>query len=89
MPSENQCEIARQITGSNTSSIDINTQCRTISSADRFLLPKTIKKFLKTKNVPVEGGWKVYKDDLDGIALDYLVSSAAAYCIYKDWQKKK
>ncbi len=89
MPSEKQCDTARQITGSNTPSIDINTQYRTISASDKFLLSHAIEKFLKANNVPVEGGWIVYRDQLDGIALDFLVSSATAYCIYKDWKSSK
>ena len=87
MPNEKQCNIARQITQSNTPDIDVNIQYSTIRSSDKLLLCLEIDKLLKRYDIPVEGGWYVHKSELDNIAQEHLVSSATAYCIYKEWMK--
>jgi hypothetical protein len=86
MPSARQCERARQITGSKASDIEINIQCNGINGADKFILSNSIEKLLRTHNVQIEDGWKMFKQEFQSIALEYLVDPAAAFCIYKDWK---
>ena len=89
MPSEKQCMTARQATGSRTSNDDINVQYSMISGSERFLMSRSVEKLLKTHGVSAEEGWMKYKKELEDIALDYLVDSATAFCLYMDWKRSR
>ena len=89
MPSGKQCDLARRVTGSKESDININMQCDAISSSDKFLLSNSIDRLIKKFSVSIETGWDVLKEDLERIALEYLVGPAASYCIYKEWKHKQ
>ncbi len=89
MPSEKRCNAAREVTGSRLTNIEINIQYCGLSSYDKFILSNSIEKVLRTHNVSIEEGWKVFKDELEDIALEYLVNSATAFCLYKDWKSNK
>ena len=86
MPSQKQCEIAKEITGCNSSDIEINVQCASISQTDRFLMSNSIEQILLSHGVSIERGWELCKDEIEALALDYLVNSAVAFCLYKDWK---
>ena len=89
MPNDKQCEIAKQITGSKLTNMEINVQCNGISSPDKFILSNSIEKLLRTRDVAIEEGWKMFRQEFENIALEYLVDPAVAFCLYKDWKARR
>jgi len=88
MPDLKQCEIAKVMTSSTISNVQLNTEYNSVSNDDKAKLSTTIDAILKEHSLPLDKGWKIMQNDFSDIASQYNVNSATAFCIYMDWKNE-
>ena len=88
MPNDKQCNIARELTGSGVTNLEINMQYDGLSISDRFIMSNSIERMLRTNNIAIEDAWEELRPEIEDIASEYLIDPAVAFCIYTDWKRE-
>lgn len=88
MLSEQQCELARTMTGDDTDSAIIITQYSGMSSSDKSAAYQALDTVLKIHDIPFDEGIVQFKKDFANIASEYNISPAALFCVYMEMRNK-
>ena len=86
MTIDQQCEIAKQMTGCKSSNDEILKNIRTIDNLTKTEASLIINKLLLRDNLPFDQAFPLVKSDFMKVAEKYEINSAALFWIYMEWK---
>lgn len=89
MTKEQQCEIARLMTGSTVSDEKILHNVLTTNYLVKEEASGLVDKLIQIHNLPFDKAYPLVKDDFNRIAKKYDLDVAALFWIYMEWKGKK
>ena len=89
MTKEQQCEIARVMTGSTTRDEEILHNVVKTNYLVKKEASGLVDKLLKKHNLPFDKAYPLVKEDFNRIAVKYDLDAAALFWIYMEWKGKK
>lgn len=86
---QQQCDIARLMTGSTVSNQTILKGVKATNYLVKEEASRLVDKLLKKHNLPFDEAYLFVKDDFNKIAKKYDLDVAALFWIYMEWRSKK
>lgn len=87
-PNNKQCEIARLITRSEASDIQITMELETMTEKEWYKQCEILNNFLIAHNMPLDEGWDILCNDFYNIAAANQVDKATLFVAFMDWLNK-
>lgn len=88
MLSEQQCELARTLTGDKTESSVIMQQYATVSEANKLSAYQALDILLQEHNAPFDKGISYLQTDFANIAANYNISPSTLFCVYMEMKNR-
>lgn len=84
-PSNRQCELARAMTKSNATNLQITKELSTMTEAEWNKQCEILNNFLIAHNVPLDKGWDLMCNDYYNIAAANDVDEATLFVAFMEW----
>mgnify|MGYP004695556501 CR=1 FL=1 len=82
MISNTQCEIARKMTNTNTTDVQIQCEYATLTEQQKNDISAKIDGLIRAHSGPIDTAYPEMVEDFRVISTAYGVSSATTFCIY-------
>lgn len=89
MTVEQQCEIARQMTGCKSSNDEILKNFRSMNELVKEEASLVVNRLLLRDNLPFDKAFPLVKSDFDKVAQKYKINSAALFWVYMEWKGRQ
>lgn len=89
MTIDQQCEIARVMTGSNYSNDEILKNIRTMNELVKEEASVSINQLLLRDNLPFDKAFPLVKADFKKVAQKYKINPAALFWVYMEWKGRR
>ncbi len=86
---EQQCEIARQMTGCKSSNEEILKNIRTMNELVKEEASILVNRLLLRDNLPFDKAFLLAKSDFNKVAQKYKINSAALFWVYMEWKGRQ
>lgn len=87
-PNNKQCEIARAMTRSEATDLQITKELATMTETEWYKQCEILNDFLIAHNKPLDEGWNIFCDDFCTIAAANQVDEATLFVAYMNWLNK-
>ena len=84
-PSTKQCEIARAMTRSEATDLQITKELATMTESEWYKQCEILNNFLIAHNMPLDKGWDIFCNDFYNIASSNQVDEATLFVAYMSW----
>lgn len=88
MLSFTQCNIARTMTQTTTSDVEINKEFNSVIPSVKKSIFIEIDKLIKQHDMPIDNGLGIMMNDFLTISQKYSISPATSFCIYMDYKQQ-
>ena len=89
MTIEQQCKIARQITGCKSSNDEILTNISSMNELIKEEASLVVDRLLLRDNLPFDKAFPLVRSDFDKVAQKYTINSAALFWVYMEWKGRQ
>lgn len=87
-PSNRQCELARLLTKSKTTNLQITKELSTMTEAEWDKQCEILNNFLIAHDMPLDKGWDLMCNDFYNIASANQVDEATLFVAFMNWLNK-
>ena len=84
MTAEQQCEIARQMTGCTSSNDEILRSIRSMNELVKEEASLVVNRLILRDNLPFDRAFPLVKSDFEKVAQKYRINSAALFWVYME-----
>lgn len=84
MLSFKQCELARTMTKTTISDVQINDEFKSINLTSKICASEKLEALLQLHNKPFDLGFNTMTEDFSAVAKEYGISPATLFCIYME-----
>lgn len=89
MTVDQQCEIARQMTGCKSSNDEILKSIKSMNELVKEEASLVVNKLLLRDNLPFDRAFPLVKSDFEKVAKKYKINSAALFWVYMEWKGRQ
>ncbi len=86
---DQQCEIARQMTGCKSSNDEILKNIRSMNELVKEEASLVVNRLLLRDNLPFDIAFPLVKSDFEKVAQKYKINSAALFWVYMEWKGRQ
>ena len=89
MTIEQQCEMARQMTGCKSTNNEILKSIKSMNELVKEEASLVVNKLLLRDNLPFDKAFSLVKSDFEKVAQKYRINSAALFWVYMEWKGRQ
>ena len=89
MTREQQCKLARMMTGCNASNNEIIDSVKSMNELYKEEASQVVDSLLLQHDLPFDKGYPLIKSDFSKVAQKYGVNAAALFWVYMEWKGQK